>query len=118
MKDNYIHIRSFNPLVSIFIRVGISIQTQIDSRLENTRTVALKEWSSPIFNEQDQIVKSRASMQQVDKGKLTAWLLMVFVLIATLCSIQWAAFTTFVGQAVRPSLTEEGIQRGSKKRAR
>ena len=47
-------------------------------------------------NQQDQNVKLKASLQQADRRKLTASMLMSFVLIATLCFKPWAAFTTSV----------------------
>ena len=45
---------------------------------------------------QDQNVKLKASLQQADRRKLTASVLMGFVLIATLCLKPWVAFTTSV----------------------
>ena len=81
---------------SVFICVGISIQKPVDSHLDKTRPVALKIWSYLIFNEQDLIVKLRASTLQADRKKLTALVLMGFVLIAILCLKQWVAFITFV----------------------
>ena len=56
----------------------------------------MKIWASPIFNEQEQIAKLRASIQQADSRKMTASVLIDFVVIATLCSKQWATFTSFV----------------------
>ena len=50
----------------------------------------------PFSNEQDQNVKLKASLQQADRRKLTASVLMGFVLIATLCLKPWVAFTTSV----------------------
>ena len=61
-----------------------------------TRHVALKIWSFLIFNERDLIIKFRASTLPADRRKLTASVLMGFVLIAILCLKQWAAFITFV----------------------
>ena len=63
----------------------MSIQKRVDSHLDKTRPAALKIWSSPTSNEQDQNVKLKASLQQADRGKLTASVLMGFVLIKTLC---------------------------------
>ena len=96
MPANYTPTRSANPCAPVFIRVGISIQKPVDSHLDKTRRVALKIWSCLIFNVQELIVKLRASTLQADRKKLIASLLMGFVLIATLCSRQWVAFTTFV----------------------
>ena len=96
MPANYIHTRSVNPCPPVFIRVRISILKPVYSRLDKTRPAALKIWSSPISHEQDQNVKLKASLQQTDRRKLTASVLMGFVLIATLCLKPWVAFTTYV----------------------
>ena len=48
------------------------------------------------FHEQDQNVKLKASLQQAGRRKLTASVLMVFVLIATLYLKPRGAFTTSV----------------------
>ena len=48
------------------------------------------------FNEQKLIVKLRASTLQAHRKKLTALVLMGFVLIAKLRLKQWVAFTSFV----------------------
>ena len=114
MPANCIPTRCFNPCPPVFIRVGISIQSSVDSHVDKTRPVALKIWSCLIFNEQDLIVKLRASTLQADRSKLTALVLMGFVLIAILGLQQWVAFITFV--PVKSSLTEEDIKRGSRKR--
>ena len=81
---NYIPTRCVNPCLSVFIRVGIWIQKRVDSHLDKTRPAALKIWSCPFSNEQDQNVKFKASLQQADRRKVTASVLMGFVLIATL----------------------------------
>ena len=60
------------------------------------RPAALKIRSSLISKEQDQNVKLKASLQQADRRKLTASVLMGFVFIATLCSKPWVAFATSV----------------------
>ena len=66
-------------------------------RQNKTRSFeALKKWSCPISNEQDQNVIMKASLQQADRRKLTASVLMGFVLIATLCLKPWVAFITSV----------------------
>ena len=78
----------------------------------------MKVWSCPISNEQDQNVKLKASLQQADRKKLTASVFMAFVLIATLFLIEaMGCFYHFCPcQELRPSLTEEDIQRGNNKR--
>ena len=97
MLANYIHSWYVNPpCLPVFIRVEISIQRQKDSHLDKARPVSLKVWPRPFFNAQDQIAKARASIQQADRKKINASVLMVFVLFATLCSKQWAAFITLV----------------------
>ena len=96
MPANYIPIRCVNPCLPVFIRVAISIRKQVDSNRDRTRPSALKIWSFLIPNEQDQKVKLKASLQQPDRRKLTASVLMGFVLIATLCLKPWVAFTTSV----------------------
>ena len=74
------------PQTSIFIY----------SHLDRTRPIVLKIWSCSLSNEQDQIAKPRTTKQQSDRRKITASVLMVFVLIATLFSKQWNAFATFI----------------------
>ena len=96
MPANYIPTRCVNPCPPVFIRVGISIQKPVDSHLDKTKPVALKIWSWLIFKEQDMIVKLNASTLQADRRKLTASVMMGFVLIAKLCLKQWLAFITFV----------------------
>ena len=93
---NYTPTRCVNPCRPVFIRVGISIQKRVDSPLDKTRPAALRICSRPISNEQDQNVNLKASLQQADRRKLTASVLMGFVLIATLCLKPWVAFTTSV----------------------
>ena len=54
------------------------------SRFNKTRPAALEIWSCPFSNKQDQNVKLKASLQQADRRKLTASVLMGFVPIGTL----------------------------------
>ena len=96
MPGKYNPTRCVNPCPPVFIRVGLSIKKTVDSHIDKTRSVALKIWSSLIFNEQDLIVKMRASTLQADRRKLTASVLLGFVLIAILCFKQWVTFVTFV----------------------
>ena len=79
------------------------IYTRWDFDSETSRLIprqnkpaALKIWSCLISNEQDQNVKLKTSLQQADRRKLTASVLMGFVFIATLCLKPWVAFTTSV----------------------
>ena len=95
MPANFTRTRCVNPCPPVFIRLGISIQKPLDSHLDK-RLVALKIWSCLIFNVQDQIVKLRASTLEADRRRLTASVLMGFVILTILCLKQWVAFTTFV----------------------
>ena len=94
MPTNYIPTRCVNPCLPVFIRVGISMHRRVDLRFDKIRPAALNFWSCPISNQQDQIVKQKASLQQADRRKLTSSVLMGFFLIATLCLKPWVAFTT------------------------
>ena len=96
MPANFTPTRYINPCQPVFIGVGISIQKRVDSDFDKTRPTALKIWSCPISNEQDHNVSLKASSQQADRRKLTASVLMGFVLIATLWLKPWVAFTTSV----------------------
>ena len=80
----------------LYTRWDLDSHLHLDSHLDKTRPAALKIWSCPISNEQDQNVKLKASLQQADKRKLAASVLMGFVLIATLRLKPWVAFTTSV----------------------
>ena len=96
MPANHIPTRCVNPCLQVFLRVGISIQRRVDSHLDKKRPAALKIWSCPISNEQDQNVKLKASLRQTDRRKLTVSVLMGFFFIVTLCLKPWVAFTTSV----------------------
>ena len=104
--------------------IGLYTRWDIDSETSGftprqNKTLALKIWSCLIFNVQDLIVKLRASKLQADRRKLIASVLMSFVLIEILCLKQWVAgcFYHFCPcQELRPSLTEEDIKRGSRRR--
>ena len=88
--------RCVNPCRPVFISTVISFQKRVDSYLDKTGHAALKIWSCLISNEQDRNVKLKASLQQADRRKLTASVLMGFVLIATLCLKRWVASTNSV----------------------
>ena len=96
MPAHYIPNRCVNACLPVSIRVGISIQKRVDSHLDKTKPAALRIWSCPFSTEQDHNVKLKASLRQADRRKLTASVLMGFVLIATLCLKPWVAFTTSV----------------------
>ena len=95
MKAKYTPTRCINSCPLASRRVGIWIRKPVDLQFERRRPVALKKWSWLTFNEKNLFVKSRASALQADKRKLTASVLMGFVLIVMLCLRQWIAFTTF-----------------------
>ena len=67
MPANYTPSRCVNPCPPVFIRVRISIQRRLELRLDKTRSAALKPWLCPYFNERDQKVKLKASLQQADR---------------------------------------------------
>ena len=103
----------------VFILNGISIQKRVDSHPDKTTPAAVKIWSCPISNNQDQNVKLKASLQQADRRKLTALSVDRF---CSQCNTVFEAMGCFCHfrsrQDLRPSLTEEDIQRGGKKRER
>ena len=78
MPANCFSTRRVNPCLPVFIGIGISLQRRVDLFLEKTKPAALKRWSSPISNEQDQNVKLKASLRQADRRNLTASVLMGF----------------------------------------
>ena len=97
-------------LFGIFIRIPIDLY-------RDRRPAALKIWSCLFFfNEQEQNVKLKASMQQADNKNGCFSVDGVF-LLATLSLKLWDPFITFapVNKCV-PSLTEADIQRGPKRR--
>ena len=116
MPANYTPTRCVNPSLPVSIRVGISIQKPVDSHLDKTRAVALKIWSCTIFNEQEPIVKLRASTLQAEKQKLTASVTMGFILIAIPFEAMGCFYHFCPSHELRPSLTEEDIKRGTEKR--
>ena len=58
-----------NPCRSVVIRDGISILRRVDLHLERTSLAAVNVFSCSIFNELDQNVKLKASVQQADRKK-------------------------------------------------
>ena len=56
LPDNSIPTQCVNPCLPVIIRVGISIQKRVHSRLDKTTPAVLNTWSCPISNEQDQNV--------------------------------------------------------------
>ena len=93
---NYTPTRCVNPCRPVFKRDGISVQKRVDSYFDKTRPAPLKKRSCLVSYEQDQNVKFKASLQQAHRIKLTASVLIGFVLIATLSLKPWNAFTASV----------------------
>ena len=79
-----------------YYALGYPFWKPVESYLDRTRPVAFKIWSCLVFNEQDLIVKVRASTLEAHRKKLTTSVLMGFVFISILCLKQWFAFITFV----------------------
>ena len=79
----YTPTRCDNPCRPVFIRVRILIQKRVDLRLDKSIPAVSETWLSPIFNEQEQRLKMKVSLQQAGRN-LFALLLMGFDLIATL----------------------------------
>ena len=117
MPANYTPTRCVNSCPPVFIRVGISIQKPVDSHLDKTRPVALKRWSCLFINVQDLIVKLRASTLQADRRKIDRFSVDGF---CSHCNTVFEAMDCFYHccpcQELRPSLTEENIKRGSRRR--
>ena len=114
---NYNPTRCVKPCRPVFIRVGFSIQKRVDSYLDNTRPSALKISSSPISNEQDQNKKLKASLQQADRKKNDSFSVDGFCSHCNTVFEDMGCFYHFCPcHELRPSLTEEEIQRGSRKR--
>ena len=109
MPANYTPTRCIIPCPTVFIRLGISIQKPVYSHFDKTRPAALKIWSCPISKEQDQNVKLKASLQQANRRKLTASVLMGFFLIAMLCLKQWVDFITLVPVKISAQLSLKKI---------
>ena len=98
---------------------GVYTSWDVDSETgrftpRKTRPAALKIWSCPNSNEQQQNVKLNASLQQVDMKKLTASVLMGF---CSHCNILFAVMGCFyhfrLCQELPFSLTEEDFQPGN-----
>ena len=105
----YTPTRCVNPCRPVFIRVGISVQRRVDLRRDRTWPAAFKLCSCLVFNEQDQNVKLISSLQQANRRKLTALVLMGFIFIATLSLKPWVSFTTSVPVKKYVPLSVKGI---------
>ena len=98
-----------------FVRVGIYIQRHVDSQLNKTEPSAVKRWSSPILNEQEQIAKSRASIQQEDRKNDSLSVDGFCSLCRTVLEVMGYFYDFCPCQEVHPSLSEEDFQHGSTK---
>ena len=107
-RANYTPTLCVNPCRLVFIRVGISVERRVDSRLNKTRPVALKIWSCPIFDEQDQNVKLKGSIIQEGRRNCFHY--------NTVFESMGCSYHFCPCQEVRPSFTEDCIQRGCEKR--
>ena len=106
-----------NPCPPVFILVGIRIQKRVDSHLDKTRPVALKKWSCLSFNLQDLIVKNESfhtigRQKKIDRFSVDGF--------CSHCNTVFEAMRCFYHfcscQEMRPSLIEEDIKRGSRRR--
>ena len=95
MRVNSIRTQRANLSQQYSTRIVILIRRPADSYCDRTGPIALKKLSCLISKEQNENVALRASIQQADRIKLIASLLMGFVLLATLCLRLRVAFTTF-----------------------
>ena len=117
MRAIYIPTRCVNPCPPVFVHVGISIQERVYSHLDKTRPVAMTIWSYPVSNEQDQIVKLKASLQQADTIKIDCFSVDGYCPPCnTVFEVMGCSCHFCLCQEVRPSFTEKYIQRGTKKR--
>ena len=106
-----------NSCRAVFICVGILIQKPVNSHLDKIGPIALELCSRPIFKEQDQNVKFKASTLQANRRIWTVSVLMEFF-------SHWNKLFEAMGwfynlcpcQELRPSFTEEDSKRGSKER--
>ena len=111
MLAKYTPVQCVNPCRPICSRIWISIQRRLESHLDKTRPVTLDIWSSPVYNEQDQNVKLKASALQAYGGKVTisvcpiffslqhfVWSNRLFLsllsLIRSRCISHWARYQT------------------------
>ena len=80
MPAKYIPTRWANTCLPVFIRVETWTQKRVDSHLDRTRPAALKKRSCRFSNEQDEKVKLKAFLQQADRRKMIASVIILFSL--------------------------------------
>ena len=116
MRVNYIPTQCVKPCQQDFTRVGFLIQKPADLYHERTRSAAFKIWSCPISNEQDQNVKLKAFFITGRQKKIDCFSVAGF---CSHCNTVFEAMSCFCFyyfcpcQELRPSITEEDIQRAS-----
>ena len=115
MQANYIPTRCVKPCSPVFIRVEISIHKRVDSHLDKIRPAALKIWSCLISNEPECEIESFFTLGRQKKNDCFS-----ADGFCSHCNTVFEAMGCFYHfcpcQQLRPSLTEEDIQLGSKKR--
>ena len=88
-----------------------------NSKLDTTDLAILRTWSCLTTKKPDQNAELRASTHLEIKRKLTVSMLMDIAITAKQCLKQWDAITIFGScQDTRPSLSDEDIERGNKRR--
>ena len=114
---NFTPTRCFNRYRPVFIIVGISIQKRVDSYLDKTRPAALKIWSCLIFQQRRPECEIESCFTTSRQKKIDCFSVDWF---CSHCNTVFEAMGCFYHfcpcQELRPSLTEEVVQRGSQKR--
>ena len=117
MPANYTPTRCVNLCRHDLTCVGITISRQLGAHFEKTATAALKIGSCLIFNEQDQNIGLKASIQKAGRKRIDT---------SSVDGSSFYDYTDFQAmgrfhhfypfQEVRPSLTAQVNKRGSKKK--
>ena len=117
MPAKYTATRYAKPCTLVFLRVGISTQKPVDSHFDKTRPVALKKCSGLFFNvtRRDCIIESfytTGRQKKTDRFSADGF--------CSQCNIVFGAMCCFYHfcpcQELRPSLTEEDIKHGSRRK--
>ena len=116
-QANSIPIRCANQCLLDCIQDGTMTLNLKNSWLGRTKHALSKIWSFLIFNKLLGNVRLKAMVQLVDKRRLIASVLMEFLTIVTLSLKHWVVIVHYCPcQEARPSLTDNEIMRGIKKR--
>ena len=117
ISANYIPTRCVNPCPPVFIRVGISIQKRVDSHLEKSKTCRFENMVLSYFQRSRPEWEIESFITTGRQRKNDCFNVDGF---CSHCNTVFEAMGCFYHfcpcQELRPSLTEEDIQRGSKKR--